>query len=1071
MTRSLTARCAALGLLVSALVAGGWGSSGAPAVALPPDAPAISALGGDGLWTPSSAPLTPQRGGRERSVEPRTSRAYRLDGAGLAQALASAPLEGTTAAGRQAVRVTVPAPTGELVTFSVVESPVLEAGIQRRHPEIRTYAGTAVGFADSIRLDVTPAGFHAAVRGTGHPSWYVDPAYQGDTGLYVTYFGNALPPAQQTLVEPELLELDPRGPVDARPVRRAVEGPGQAVVQRVYRLALLNDTTYAEAVAPGLNDGTRDAASNAAVLAAKVTLLNRVNEIFSDDLSVKMVLVDGSDDLNLNTAAKISRANGACGAVACFAAADIAQGGTGCTGELVNREREVIGLLAGADNFDIGHFALGIDAGGIAGLDGVGTTRKAHGCTGISSPFGDRYAVDFIAHEVGHQFGAEHTFASPVLCDNRVPETSVEPGSGTSVMAYADLCGSDNLQPRSDAYFAARSTHQVRTFIGSPEEEVTEVQAVALSGFDGAESFTLGFGGATTTPITNGTSYTRAGIQAAVEAATGASVTVTGLFGSTFSTSGFEITYDGVANEPAPTLNAGAGHTGIANTLDEGGPTQKGGSVQLTTTNHHPVVSAAPDRTIPIRTPFALTGSATDADGDPLSYLWEQNDRGGATGTALVDNDKTDGPLFRMFGGYVDVSSDEEDHMYHPAGKNRAGTSPTRVFPDLAQVLAGATNAATGSCPATRGSDALPPGATLDCYSEFLPTSAYVGAPVAGNATPPRLNFRLTARDMRAVGGGTAFDDTTLTLSSAGPFALTSQRLPVSFVAGAEQSVTWAVNGTDAPSLAPRVRISFSTDGGSTFPIVLADEVPNDGATTVTVPDVSTTEGRLKVEAVGNYFFDVNDAPITVGDGGTDTSAPDTFVVSGPRDGAVLRTDTATFRAGASEAGASFACRLDGAARPCPGGSLRLTRLTQTTHTVAITATDAAGNRDPSATTSTFTVPVDSTVLKPGTRGFERATSPRAYLGTYSEARRRSASLVTRVSGARSLALVVGRLRNGGSVTVYLGARRLRTLSLRGSGQRVLTFATFPRPTSGRLRIVSTSNRPVRIEGLAVLTK
>ena len=102
--------------------------------------------------------------------------------------------------------------------------------------------------------------------------------------------------------------------------------------------------------------------------------------------------------------------------------------------------------------------------------------------------------------------------------------------------------------------------------------------------------------------------------------------------------------------------------------------------------------------TIPTRTPFALTGGATDFDGDTVTYMWEQNDRGGAAGTALTNNVKTNGPLFRQFGRAVDISP--ADTLKSPSpGLNAVDTNPTRVFPDMAQILANNTNAATGACP------------------------------------------------------------------------------------------------------------------------------------------------------------------------------------------------------------------------------------------------------------------------------------------------------------------------------------------------------------------------------------
>ena len=146
----------------------------------------------------------------------------------------------------------------------------------------------------------------------------------------------------------------------------------------------------------------------------------------------------------------------------------------------------------------------------------------------------------------------------------------------------------------------------------------------------------------------------------------------------------------------------------------------------------------------------------------------------------------------------------------------------------------------------------------LDCFSEFLPTTPG-SAPATGCCTsgsPPVTSSRRTGGGRP---GGVSWDNVALTVDpAAGPFLVTS-RATAGTASGAE-NVTWDVAGTAGAALAPNVKISLSTDGGLTFPTVLAESTPNDGSQAVVLPSVTTTTARIKVEAVGNYFFDVNDA-------------------------------------------------------------------------------------------------------------------------------------------------------------------------------------------------------------------
>ena len=216
--------------------------------------------------------------------------------------------------------------------------------------------------------------------------------------------------------------------------------------------------------------------------AAKVALMNRVDQVYQQDISIRMQLIGNNDLLNLNTWDAATAPNGPCGAAACFTQAQV----TGCSS--TTRARFVIGQIIGASNYDIGHLALGEPGGGVANLGVVGRSNKAGGCTGIPTPVGDFYAIDYVAHEMGHQFGGNHPFNGNQLnCSsgNRSAANSVEPGSGSSIMAYAGICLTDDLQRHSDPYFSQRSQQEISTYTTSAQTAINEVQTASLRHFGG----------------------------------------------------------------------------------------------------------------------------------------------------------------------------------------------------------------------------------------------------------------------------------------------------------------------------------------------------------------------------------------------------------------------------------------------------------------------------------------------------------------------------------------------------------------------------------------------------------
>jgi hypothetical protein len=303
------------------------------------------------------------------------------------------------------------------------------------------------------------------------------------------------------------------------------------------------------------------------------------------------------------------------------------------------------------------------------------------------------------------------------------------------------------------------------------------------------------------------------------------------------------------------------------------------------TGNHAPAVVAPESKTLPIRTPFALTASGSDPDGENVNYLWEQRNLGDLD-RGLYDGNKIDGPLFRVFSKATEVQS----WLDHAPGENAVNGNSTRVFPDMDQILAGATNAQTGSCP-----DGLDWKQRRDCYSEFLPTSEYTGGDTDS------LDFRITGRDLNSAGGGVGYADLRLPLAQdAGPllvngFDTTARTIP----GGTQQDLTWDVNNTDRAELSPTVDILMSADGGKTFDTVLSSATPNDGRETVSVPNVASGHVRIMIRSVGNYFFAVSPADLTVSHtDGTPSSAED-----------VRQTDPGSMTVGAGSTAATVAYR------------------------------------------------------------------------------------------------------------------------------------------------------------------
>lgn len=572
------------------------------------------------------------------------------------------------------VFVKIPRADGTFGIYQVHENETMSEGLAAQFPEIRSYDGIPLdNSGEVVKFDLTPQGFHAMTLIPGKPSLFIDP-YSfggGDIEHYIIYskadfttdklFSCSMEQALLTEIE----EVDP------------VKSFGNCT-KRTYRLALSATGEYTV-----FQGGTVALAQ-----AAQVTTMNRVNGVYMRDLAVTLTIIANNNLLIYTNGGSDPYSNGNASAM------------------LGENQTNVTTVIGGA-NYDIGH-VFGTNSGGVAYLGSVcSSTNKARGVTGSGAPVGDPFDIDYVAHEMGHQFSGNHTFrGSAGSCSGNVNNaTAMEPGSGSSIMAYAGICSPQNVQGNSDDHFHGVNMNEMHAFLNA-----------------------AGNGCAVSSPI---------------------------------------------ANQSSPTITGTVGNV-----------------------------------TIPAGTPFALTATATDPDGDVLTYCWEQMNNQSSTQPPV--STATGGPNFRS---------------------RPPSASGTRYFPSIASLM-------------TNGPFTW----------EVLPTV---------NRT---MNFRCTVRDNEANGGCNDHADIAITTTtSAGPFIVNyPSATGITWQGNTTQTVTWSVANTDiAPVACANVDVLISTDGGATF-TVIANNVPNDGSQDVTVPNTATTNAIIMVMCENGTFFDVSNNKFTI---------------------------------------------------------------------------------------------------------------------------------------------------------------------------------------------------------------
>ncbi|WP_172282960.1 reprolysin-like metallopeptidase [Chryseobacterium sp. LAM-KRS1] len=730
----------------------------------------------DRLWSQSSQKTSANVFENKTNIN--NPKVYTLDIDGLKNALSRAPKR--LAAGEKSqVIISFPNSDGKMENFKVKENSNFDPQLAARYPDIKSYVGEGLGDSNStVYFSISPLGLSSMEIYGDKSAVFIEP-YTKDLSTYVVYKKSDkkdnLNKFECTVIDVAQKGIDNTS-LAARP-------NADDAKLRTFRLALSCTGEYT----------TYFGGTKANALAAMNNTMTRVNGVFEKDFAARMVLISNNDAVIYTNASTDPYSP--------------SSSMNNWNSQLQNTLTSVIGEA----NYDIGHLFGATGGGGNAGCIGCVCTNGSKG-SGYTSPAdaipsGDNFDIDYVAHEMGHQFGGNHTFSM----SNEGTGANMEPGSGSTIMGYAGITSQD-VQPHSDAFFHAISIQQITNNIK-----------------------------AKTCPVST---------------ATGNAI---------------------------PTANAGS------------------------------------DYTIPKGTPFMLTGTGTDSNGDSLTYIWEQMDNASSSQTgasSAASATKASGPTFRSW---------------------TPTTSPTRYFPRMASILAGATT--------TAGSEI-----TVEALSNVART----------------LNFRFTVRDNRAGGSGNNSDDAVITVNStAGPFVVSSQNSATTYTGGTSQTVTWDVAGTTGNNVnAANVDILWSTDSGNTWTTLLAG-TPNDGSQAVTIPNASTTTGRIMVKGSNHVFFDVNNANITVnaGSGGTDTVAPTAPTLAAS--GTTATTTNLSWSGATDNVGVTGYDVYQGASLigSTASTSYTVTSLSpSTTYSFTVKAKDAAGNTSVASNSVSVTTLAGSTV-------------------------------------------------------------------------------------------------------------
>lgn len=378
----------------------------------------------------------------QRGNIPHTYQLFEVNLTNLTEKLITAPDD--ISSDSSSTFVDFPDGNGNISSFEIFTSQMLEPELAAQHPNIHNFTGiNRKDPTNVIKISITPAfGMHIMGYDGEGTTYYID-TYTTDFNSYIFYQRNNIENSNNSfrcLVEG-----------NQTAVENVITSGNQILSTdnkfRRYRFAMACTTEYAAFhvnAAPNNVPQATEAQKKDIVIAAMNVTINRLNSIYERDLSLRFVLVNNNRNIVFITSDNFSNDD------------DF---------ELIHQSQAVITQIIGTANFDIGH-TVSTGGGGLASASPCDASSKASGITGSFQPVGDPFDIDYVAHEVGHQFWANHTFNNSCF-GNRNDGTAVEPGSGSTIMSYAGICA-PNIQNNSDAYFHQRSIQEMSTFLLNP---------------------------------------------------------------------------------------------------------------------------------------------------------------------------------------------------------------------------------------------------------------------------------------------------------------------------------------------------------------------------------------------------------------------------------------------------------------------------------------------------------------------------------------------------------------------------------------------------------------------------